>query len=73
MDSLTNRVKGHHSWDEGLKSIDKIIQYYDAEVIENIDEPCIIININRKYKRFMPYEELYNATRSAWKLGEKKK
>ena len=72
LENLTNKVKGYHSWDEGLKSIDEIIQHYDAKVIEKFDEPCIIININRKYKRFMPENDLYNATRSAWKLGPKK-
>lgn len=72
LDILTNKVKGHHSWDEGLKTIDEIVQYYDAKTI-TITEPAIIININRKYKRFMNKEELYQATRSAWKLGMKKK
>lgn len=72
LEKLTNKIKGYHSWDEGLKSIDEIIQYYDAKVIEKFDEPCVIININRKYKRFMPENDLYNATRSAWKLGPKK-
>lgn len=71
LDILTNQVKGHHSWDEGLKTIDEIVQYYDAKII-TITEPAIIININRKYKRFMNEIDLYNATRSAWKLGVKK-
>lgn len=71
LNNLTNAVKGHHSWDEGLKTIDEIIQHYDAKNII-ITEPAIIININRKYKRFMSDDDLYNATRSAWKLGMKK-
>ena len=71
LDILTNKVKGHHSWDEGLKTIDEIIQYYDAKII-TITEPAIIININRKYRRFMNDNELYNVTRSSWKLGTKK-
>lgn len=71
LNNLTNAVKGHHSWDEGLKTIDEIIQHYDAKNII-ITEPAIIININRKYRRFMSDDDLYNATRSAWKLGMKK-
>ena len=27
LENLTNKVKGYHSWDEGLKSIDEIIQH----------------------------------------------
>ncbi len=70
--NLTNKVKGHYSWDEGLKSIDEIIQHYDAKIIEKFDEPCIIININKKYERFMSPDDLYNVTRASWVLGPKK-
>jgi hypothetical protein len=65
LENLKNAVKGHDSWERGLKTIDEVIQYYDAQVI-TITEPAIIININRRYNRFMKPEELYEATRSAW-------
>ena len=65
LDNLTNAVKGHGSWERGLKTIDEVAQHYDAQVI-TITEPTIIININRLYKRFMTPKELYDATRSAW-------
>ncbi len=55
-----------------MKTIDEIVQYYDAEVI-TITEPAIIININRLYKRFISEEELYNATRSAWKVASNRR
>ena len=70
--NLTNKVKGYNSWEYGKKTIDEIIQYYDAKIIEKIDEPCIIININKKYKRFMSPDALYNATHTSWVLGPKK-
>ena len=63
--NLTNAVKGHNTWERGLKTIDEVIQHYDAKVI-TITEPAIIININKLYKRFMLEDELYQATRSAW-------
>lgn len=71
LDNLTNKVKGHNSWESGMKTADEIIQYYDAKAI-TITEPTIIININKLYKRFMKDNELYNTTRSSWKLGSKK-
>lgn len=71
LDNLTNEIKGHNSWESGMKTADEIIQYYDAKAI-TITEPTIIININKLYKRFMKDNELYNTTRSSWKLGSKK-
>ncbi len=71
LDNLTNAVKGHNSWERGLKTVNELMQHYDAKVIE-ITEPTIIININKLYKRFMSDEELYKVTKEAWKLGIKK-
>jgi hypothetical protein len=71
LDTLTNAVKGYNTWEQGLKTVDEIAQYYDAKVI-TITEPTIIININRLYKRFMTAQQLYDATRSAWVVGTKR-
>lgn len=68
LENLTNEIKGRDTWERGLKSIDEVIQYYDAKII-TITEPTIIININRLYKRFMNETDLYNSTRSAWKVS----
>lgn len=69
LENLTNRVKGHNTWKNGLKTIDEIIQYYDAKIIEII-EPSIIITVNRYYDRFITPESLYKITRSAWKVSK---
>ncbi|WP_242919702.1 LEM-3-like GIY-YIG domain-containing protein [Pontibacter liquoris] len=71
LENLKNEVNGHNSWERGLKSIAEVIQHYDAQVI-NIEEPSIIININRLYERFMADEKLYKATRSSWIVGPKR-
>lgn len=71
LDNLTNQVKGHDSWERGLKTVDEVVQYYDAKVID-ISEPTIIININRLYSRFMTPQELYEATRKSWIVGIKR-
>ena len=41
LDYLTNAVKGHNSWERGLKTVNEINQHYDAKIIEII-EPTII-------------------------------
>lgn len=71
LDNLTNAVKGHDTWERGLKTVDEVVQHYDAKVI-SITEPTVIININRLYKRFMTPPQLYDATRSKWKMGVKR-
>lgn len=69
LDNLTNAVKGNDTWERGLKTVDEVVQHYDAKGI-SITEPTIIININRLYKRFMTPSALYEATRSSWKIAE---
>ena len=68
LENLTNSVKGHNSWERGLKTEDEINQFYDAAIIE-ISEPSIIITVNRYYDRFITPESLYKITRSAWRVA----
>jgi hypothetical protein len=68
----TNRVKGHNSWERGLKTVDEVAQFYDAVAID-LDEPTIILNVNRLYQRFMTEQELYEITRSAWIVAAKRR
>lgn len=72
LENLTNSVKGHDSWERGLKTVNEVLQHYDAKAI-TITEPTIIININKLYKRFMTDEDLYLSTKQSWVLGTKKK
>ena len=69
LDTISNIVSGHDTWERGLKSVDEIIQLYDAKVID-ISEDAMIIIINKLYKRFMSPPQLYQATRSAWRIAE---
>lgn len=64
----TNAVKGHDSWERGLKTVDEVAQHYGAVPVA-IKEPTIILNVNQFYERFMNEEQLYQITRSAWKVG----
>ena len=71
LEKVTNIVSGHNAFNFGLKTVDEIkIQYEAEEVI--ITDPVIIININRKFKRNMTELELYDSTRSAWVVGERR-
>ncbi len=71
IENLTNTVKGHDTWERGLKTVDEVLQYYDANAITFV-EPCIIININRLYTRSMTAQQLYDATRASWIVGTKR-
>jgi len=71
LENLTNSVRGHNTWDRGLKTVDEVVQHYDAKAV-TFDEPCIIININRLYTRGISAEKLYDSTRASWVVGAKR-
>jgi len=71
IENLTNSVKGHDTWERGLKTVDEVFQHYDAKVV-TFDEPCIIININRLYTRGISAQKLYDSTRASWIVGTKR-
>ena len=67
-DKLTNIVRGHHSEDKGLMMLEDIkIKYEAKEAV--IRDPSILININNLYRRDMTESEIYNATRTSWKIS----
>ncbi len=67
--NLANIVLGHHAGERGLMTLNEILQLYGAEEA-NITDPVIIININRKYKRGMSPNEIYEATRASWVISK---
>jgi len=71
LEKLTNSVRGHNTWERGLKTVDEVVQHYDAKAVI-FDEPCIIININRLYTRGISAEKLYDSTRASWVVGTKR-
>ena len=66
--NLTNVVGGRFSNFFGLRTPEELSDMYDAEELAT-SEPILLININRKYRRNMTENELYEATRNAWRLG----
>ncbi|PIZ62884.1 hypothetical protein COY17_01680 [Candidatus Saccharibacteria bacterium CG_4_10_14_0_2_um_filter_52_9] len=67
-DQLTNIVSGHHSDKQGLSTIQELEIYYQAEPAV-FNEPVMLININDKYQACKNLDEIYEATRSAWRVS----
>lgn len=42
-----------------------------VEEIKKIDEPVLLIRINKLYREGMSSDQLYEATRKHWKLGSR--
>ncbi len=71
IEGLTNEVSGHHMKDRGMMTADEIIAQY-AAAPARIDEPSLLIIVNRRFKRNMTDKQLYNITRGNWVLGKNK-
>jgi len=71
LDSLTNRMGGIYMADFGMKTGSEIIaQYEAAELVA--EDPLILVNLNRLYRREMTPNELYEATRKWWVVGKRR-
>lgn len=69
---LTNKVLGHNSIENGLMSSDEVIRKYNAPKLENMDDNCLLININKKYKRGSGVNGIYQATKESWVIDKNK-
>lgn len=70
---FSNLVLGHHSSGKGLMTADEIIRIHNAQPLEELTDPIIIININKRYNRGNRVEEIYQATKQSWVVGEQKR
>jgi uncharacterized protein len=70
--SLKNAVLGHHHSTRGLAGVDVIASLYDAPPAPAITEPALLIKIPGLWTPTMTQEELYNATRRWWKVGDRR-
>jgi len=66
--SLSNIVSGHNSIEKGLMTSDEVIALYNAKPLEELESDCIIININRTYRRHSGIDAIYNATKETWRM-----
>jgi uncharacterized protein len=71
LDDLTNAVRGWRSIQLGRMSLEELIPYYAAKPV-TIEDPVLLIRINRLYRHGMSDKELYEATRGVWRLGSRR-
>lgn len=71
IEKLTNEVRGHGSRHGARDSISNLTKVLNGKVA-TIKEPGILINVAQQYYHGMSAGELYDETRSAWKLGIKR-
>ncbi len=69
---ITNIAGGQKSIEKGLMTSDEIKRLYNAERLLEIDNNCIIININKKYKRGSGENAIYDATKETWTIDRSK-
>ncbi len=70
-DSLKNEVRGWESSIVGRMSLKDVTCLYESQSAK-IDDPVILIRINQLYRYGMSDQELYEATRGVWKVGERR-
>ena len=69
--SLANQMRGWRSLQFGRMSLAELVGFYAAEPVEVV-HPVLLIRINQMFYRGMPAQELLEATRGVWRLGERR-
>jgi len=69
---LSNIVLGHRSHAFGIMTAAEVQNKYSAEPLKILGEGCVIININRTYKRAKGSKSYYEATKEAWAISDKR-
>jgi hypothetical protein len=69
LSNLTNLQSGWQKKKYGRMSVDQVHQLYHRKKAIRITEPSLLISIRKSYKYKMTSLELYDATRSSWRVG----
>ena len=67
---LSNIVNGHNSIEKGLMTSEEIVRLYNAQPLNKMGSDCVLININRTYKRGNGTNPIYQATKETWLISE---
>lgn len=70
---FSNAVLGHHSYGKGLMTSDEVLRMHNAPPLTELTDAVIIININKRYSRGISGQDIYEATKQAWVIGEKRR
>jgi hypothetical protein len=68
LENLSNHVRGWKSRKQGRALLSELLASLSAKAVV-IKHPSVLIRVNKFYRPEMPPIELYDATRSAWKVG----
>jgi hypothetical protein len=68
---LTNEVRGWRSLRYGRQALPDLVALYERAPV-TVKEPAMLIRINRLFRPGMDAMELYDATRSAWRVGPRR-
>lgn len=68
---LSNKVGGHNSIEKGLMTSEEIKRLYNAEPLNELSTDCILININKRYKRGNGENAIFEATKGTWTINKK--
>ncbi len=66
---LSNIVNGHNSIEKGLMTSEEIVRLYNAQPLNVMGSDCVLININRTYKRGNGTNPIYQATKETWLIS----
>lgn len=69
--ALTNQVRGWRSARYGRTPLEELVALYRRRPVR-VQHPSILIRITELYRSQMTGSELYDATRTAWKVGPKR-
>ena len=73
---LTNIVAGHHQWNEGIKTVDQIMQIYDCKPLQlKPGHKLLMVNLNRTYMKksedgMRGNSDLFEITRKYWRVSK---
>jgi len=68
---LVNKVRGKGATHFGREGLEDLICRYSAKRID-IEEPSVLIRVNRLYRPRMSADEIYEVTRGVWKIGKRR-
>lgn len=69
--NLTNAARGHGTRFGARAPVEEVIATLEAREV-TVVEPALLINISRRFRYGLSPVELYDVTRSSWKLGVKR-
>ncbi len=72
LDNLANLVSGWQSVQFGRVSLEELVFYYASKPVD-VTDSVLLIRVTRLYRHAMPAEELYDATRGQWRIGQRRK